>query len=198
MCQPFFRCCVFRRCIFGVGVFPGAFSPIRLGVSLVMIIFMSGCSISRGGGVSSDVISLNAESNPSVVDEISDTSPTLSRFAGKPTAIFFWSSWCKVCVSELPAIDRFAQQRPAGLAVYAVALLDSKDTAESAMKAAQFKVPVILDTKARIGRELGINGLPAMVLLDAHGKVQPLFKQASGPRDWDDPSIAEKIKRFLN
>ncbi len=135
---------------------------------------------------------------PSVVDVVSETSPTISRFAGKPTALFFWSSWCRVCVLELPAIDRLARtMQPEGLNVVAIAMMDSKEAAEAAMKGAGFHVPVILDPEARIGKELGVNGLPAMVLLDSHGNIQPMLGATSGPRNWDDPNIREFLRGFL-
>lgn len=131
----------------------------------------------------------------------------LPELAGHPTALFFWASWCRVCITELPRINALADslQKASGgavkLKVITVASLDSKSNAELAMSAQDFAVPVFLDATGMLSRELGFSSLPAMVLLDKNGAVLLMLDPQDGvkkrfivgPREWDD----QRVLRYL-
>jgi len=134
-----------------------------------------------------------------VIDQVTSNGPTTEKFVGKPTALFFCSCWCKVCVEELPRIDRLARALESrGIQVRAVAMMDDRVSAESTIRAKNFQAAVVLDTEGRIGKAVGVHGLPAMVLLNSQGQVRNMLDPADGierklidgPRNWDDPEVA--------
>jgi len=131
----------------------------------------------------------------------------LPELAGHPTALFFWASWCRICVTELPRINALADslQKASGdavkLKIFTVASLDSKSNAELAMRSQDFNVPVFLDATGTLSRELGFSSLPAMVLLDKNGAILSMLDPQDGlkkriiigPREWDDPRVLKYL-----
>lgn len=139
---------------------------------------------------------------PGVVATVAEPQSVLATLKGRPTAIFFWSSWCRVCVSELPSIAQLASAvEPHGVTVISVAMFDAEADALAAARRAQFTVPIVLDPLKRLGASLGVNALPAMILLDAHGArsltMDPesgaITSQVQGPREWR----SERVMKFL-
>jgi hypothetical protein len=80
-------------------------------------------------------------------------------------------------------------------------MFDAEADALAAARRAQFTVPIVLDPLKRLGASLGVNALPAMILLDAHGArsltMDPesgaLTSQVQGPREWR----SERVMKFL-
>lgn len=139
---------------------------------------------------------------PGVVATVAEPHSALAKFKGRPTAIFFWSSWCRVCVSELSSIAHLARAvEPHGVTVISVAMFDAEADALAAARRTQFAVPIVLDPLKRLGASLGVNALPAMILLDANGArsltIDPqsgaLTAQVQGPREWR----SERVMEFL-
>ena len=61
------------------------------------------------------------QAEPATAFNDPDGKPTsLKAFAGKPTLVNLWASWCAPCIKELPTLDRLAQAKDGKLNVVAV------------------------------------------------------------------------------
>ncbi len=122
-------------------------------------------------------------------------SVTLERYRGKVLLVNFWATWCAPCIHEMPTLDRLqAALGGPGFAVLTVSL-DRKGMAavgpfweEQGYK----HLPILLDSRWKTARRLGVSGLPATFLLDRKGRIVGYL---IGPAEWDSPE-AKAFLRF--
>lgn len=117
----------------------------------------------------------------------------LAAFAGRPTLVNLWASWCAPCVKELPTLDRLAQSEKGRLNVVAV----SQDMdAPHASVVAFLKTHRIAslqsyqDPKMALSGALGAEVLPTSVLYDSRGKE---IWRYVGDQDWTSASAARLV-----
>ena len=122
-----------------------------------------------------------------------DGNPTsLKAFAGKPTLVNLWASWCAPCVKELPTLDRLAQARSGKLNVVAI----SQDMAPHASVEAFLKAHKIAnldsyhDPKMTLSGALDAEVLPTSILYDASGREVWRYV---GDQDWTSDEAAKLL-----
>lgn len=112
----------------------------------------------------------------------------LSEFRGKHVAVNFWATWCAPCRKELPALD--ALNRDLGGADFAVVTIATGRNPQPAITRLFDEVgvktlPVYLDPKLQLSREMGVLGLPVSILLNRDGQE---IARMSGDAEWDSES----------
>ncbi len=115
-----------------------------------------------------------------------------------PVVLDFWTTWCKPCVKNLPALqniyERYADK---GLQVLAV----NEDGPRSVAKVGPFvramglTFPVLLDPDREWLRKYNINGFPTTLLLDRDGEIKEII---SGYRPGDHKILEKSIVELLN
>lgn len=113
---------------------------------------------------------------------------TLAAFAGKPTLVNLWASWCAPCVKELPTLDQLA--RTGGIKVLAV----SQDSGPHASVVAFLQEHKIATLGSYQDPNMGLSGalgpdavLPTSILYDSSGKE---IWRYVGDLDWTSPEAA--------
>ena len=116
----------------------------------------------------------------------------LGNFAGKPTLVNLWATWCAPCVKELPTLDRLAQAHNGALNVVAI----SQDDAPHASVVAFLQSNKIThldsfqDSKMGLSGALGAEVLPTSILFDANGKEVWRYV---GDLDWTSVEAAKLL-----
>jgi|SRR6476620_3250442 len=117
---------------------------------------------------------------------------SLKAFAGKPTLVNLWASWCAPCVKELPTLEKLAQAQAGKLNVVAI----SQDDGPHASVEAFLKTHKIVslgsyqDPKLSLSGALGAEVLPTSVLYDANGREVWRYV---GDQDWTSPEAAKLL-----
>ena len=117
---------------------------------------------------------------------------SIKAFAGKPTLVNLWASWCAPCVKELPTLDRLAQAEKGKLNVVAI----SQDMGPHASVVAflqEHKIATLesyQDPKMALSGALNAEVLPTSVLFDANGREVWRFV---GDQDWTTPAAARLV-----
>lgn len=117
---------------------------------------------------------------------------SLKAFAGKPTLVNLWASWCAPCVKELPTLDRLAQAQRGKLNVVAI----SQDMAPHASVEAflnEHKIATLdsyQDPKMALSGALNAEVLPTSVLYDANG--EEVWRYV-GDQDWMSAEAAKLL-----
>ena len=103
-------------------------------------------------------------------------------WAGKPTLVNLWASWCAPCLKEMPELQAYAsEQAPNGVQVVGIAL-DDAASAKDMLQRLGIAYPNLLDAPSptdagvRLGNPAGV--LPYSVLVSAEGRV---LKTRIGP-----------------
>ena len=103
-------------------------------------------------------------------------------WAGKPTLVNLWASWCAPCLKEMPELQAFsAEQAGNGVQVVGIALDDSASVQAMLQRLAitypnLIDAPGPADAGVRLGNPAGV--LPYSVLVSAEGR---LLKMKIGP-----------------
>lgn len=105
----------------------------------------------------------------------------LSEFQGAPLILNFWASWCMPCRLEIPLLaDAFPGLREQGKQLLGVNLRESWPDIDRYRREVEIPYPVYRDN-GTLAEALGVGLLPALVIIDADGRVQ---KIVYGFRPW--------------
>ncbi len=118
---------------------------------------------------------------------------------GKPMVISFFATWCKPCQRELKAIHEVYEdwQDETGVKVIAVSI----DEAQNAQKVKPlvegkgWDYEVLLDTNQELKRQLGVNDIPHVFVVDGQGNV---VWNHQGYVDGGEEDILEAVKKAMN
>jgi hypothetical protein len=93
----------------------------------------------------------------------------LADFNGRAAVIYFWASWCGICGQMQSGIKQIAQTVP----LISVAT-QSGDAAELRQYQSEhdFHPDTLPDENGGLSRAYGLKGVPAIFILDPHGKVR--------------------------
>ncbi|MGL4320944.1 MAG: TlpA family protein disulfide reductase [Paracoccaceae bacterium] len=108
---------------------------------------------------------------------------SLSQWQGQWVVLNFWATWCAPCRHEMPSLARLQDAMPE-LAVLPVAT--GRNSVEGITRfyeeAGVANLPVLLDPKSELARNMAIMGLPVTVILNPDGhEVARLIGDAA----WD-------------
>lgn len=98
----------------------------------------------------------------------------LSDYSGKPVYLEVWGTWCSVCMSSLPDLDKFAGEQHDFTVLSVVAPGASgeknKDDFIKWYKEQGYKnLTVLLDDKWQVLNDFGINAYPTSIIFDGSG-----------------------------
>ena len=118
-------------------------------------------------------------------------------WAGNPTLVNLWASWCAPCLKEMPELQAFASEQAAnGVQVVGIAL-DDAASVQAMLQRLAITYPNLIDAPGpadagvRLGNPAGV--LPYSILVSTEGRV---LKTRIGPfadlaeiRDWAAPPL---------
>lgn len=105
----------------------------------------------------------------------------LSEFQGAPLILNFWASWCTPCRLEIPLLaNALPGLREQGKQLLGINLQESWPDIERFRREVEIPYPVYRDN-GTLARELGVGLLPALVIIDAGGRVENIIY---GFRPW--------------
>lgn len=116
---------------------------------------------------------------------------TLTAFEGRFVVLNFWATWCAPCREEMPSLNALQQQLGGeGFAVVTIASGRNPIPAINRFFEEEgiTDLPVYLDPRQTMSRQMGVLGLPITVLLNPRGQE---IGRLRGDAEWaGDDAIA--------
>jgi thiol-disulfide isomerase/thioredoxin len=124
------------------------------------------------GGIAMFVMSPPAVMLPQLSVSTLDGRPvTLADFAGKPTVVNLWATWCPPCRREMPALQQAQAAHPGVHFVFVNQGEEAGAIAAFLEKEELALVNVLVDPQSSVGAALGHGGLPTTLFFDASGRL---------------------------
>ena len=125
------------------------------------------------------------------------TERSLADWRGKHILLNFWATWCAPCRKEMPALDAL-QQEFGGEAFEVVTLATGRNSLtginrffdEEGIEA----LPILLDPKQSVARDMAVLGLPITVLIDPAGRE---IARLRGDADWYSDSARALVAALI-
>ena len=123
-----------------------------------------------------------------VLQDLQGQTVKMSDYRGKVVILNFWASWCSPCKSEMPELDKAAQEFASGSDAVLLTVNMTDGTRETIDKARQyvdgnkFSLPVLLDTEGKAAQAYNITSIPTTFIIDKQGVLNQYF---SGPTTRD-------------
>ncbi|MCP5366539.1 MAG: TlpA family protein disulfide reductase [Hyphomicrobiales bacterium] len=127
----------------------------------------------------------------------SDELRTLQSYAGQGLVVNFWATWCAPCIKEMPELLRL-KSRLADAGIQVLAISQDRKGADIVGKFLEINkldgLGVLIDKRGRLGRKLGIKGLPTTFLIDPQGRE---VGRVLGVEKWDDAAVVAALRDCL-
>ena len=140
-------------------------------------------------------------SDPQAVSEVTFTDPEggqrkLSDYEGKHVVVNFWATWCAPCRKEMPMLSEL-QNEFGGDGFEVVTIATGRNSVMGIKKFFEEvgvdNLPLYLDPRSGLARDMGILGLPVTLILDPEGQE---IARMRGDAEWSSES-AKAILRAL-
>jgi thiol-disulfide isomerase/thioredoxin len=118
------------------------------------------------------------------------TTVTIADFRGRPVLVTFWASWCGPCRVELPELSAlYGELVGRGFVLLTVNVDQNPLAGRKFLEALGLNLPVYrIDPMA--SRALGIDSLPANILLDRDGRLVQFYVGYL-------PTMADDVRRLV-
>ena len=156
---------------------------ILLTLALILLLPVSALALNQGGSLL-----------PFTAKDMDGKTVDLTTVIGtKPVMLIFWASWCPNCKTEVPKVNALVDKyRDQGMEFIGINVghNDSERKARRFMDKTRMTYPVIFDSKGKISRQYGVQGVPTILVADKKGVI--VFK------NYGVPEISDEIFQQLN
>jgi thiol-disulfide isomerase/thioredoxin len=121
----------------------------------------------------------------------------LSDWRGKVVLLNFWATWCAPCRKEMPMLEAL-QAEFGGDTFEVVPVATGRNSVQGITRfygeIGVDNLPILLDPKQALAREMGVFGLPVTVILDAEGRE---IARLIGEADWQSDSAKAIVAALI-
>ncbi len=149
-----------------------------------------------------DMRAMVLHDDPRPVSEVVFTDPdgaefSLADYEGQFLVLNFWATWCAPCREEMPSLD--ALQQELGGDDFAVVTVATGRNPLPAItrffdEIGVTELPILLDPRQNLARDMGVLGLPITVLVSSDGREVGRLR---GDADWASEEAMALLSAFL-
>ena len=140
---------------------------------------------------------------PASVTDTAFTDPagaehTLAQFEGKHILLNFWATWCAPCRKEMPMLSEL-QAEFGGDDFEVVTIATGRNELAGIRRfLSEMEVdnlPIYLDPRQKLAREMGVLGLPITLVIDPEGNE---IARMIGDAEWNGESAKAIIRALID
>lgn len=107
-----------------------------------------------------------------ILNDLNGKAVNISAPCGKPTILFFWTTWCPYCQKEIKGLNEmYPQMQKEGIAVFAVNIGEPASTVQKFFISHALSFGVLLDKDGAAANKYNILGVPTYVFIDKSGRL---------------------------
>lgn len=107
-----------------------------------------------------------------ILNDLSGKTVNLSVYKGKPMILFFWTTWCRFCRSEIKTLNQmYPQLKKEGINIFAVNIGEPKYTVQNFFMKNLLSFDVLLDQDGDAADKYNILGVPTYIFIDKSGQI---------------------------
>jgi thiol-disulfide isomerase/thioredoxin len=121
---------------------------------------------------------------------------------GKVVLVNFWATWCEPCKSEMPALQKLADElQGRQFSLYSVDLQEDGPQVDAFQRQYNLRLYAVLDENGDVTRAYGVRALPSTFVIDQQGvlrlqRLGPLL--AGGPEiTWSEAWLADQVRNLI-
>ena len=122
---------------------------------------------------------------------------TLAQFEGKHIVLNFWATWCAPCRKEMPMLSEL-QSEFGGDSFEIVTIATGRNELAGIRRFFDEievdNLPIYLDPRQKLAREMGVLGLPVTLVIDPAGNE---IGRMIGDAEWNGDSAKAIIKALI-
>ncbi len=103
----------------------------------------------------------------------------MNQYKGKTIVAYFWATWCRSCVAEVPMLKAMQEKYKDKNVVFVGIAVDNMDKVQKFVKDYEINYPILIggDEALALSKDLGnlVTGLPFMVMIDKNGQFSAKF-----------------------
>ncbi len=123
---------------------------------------------------------------------------TLAQFEGKHIVLNFWATWCAPCRKEMPMLSEL-QAEFGGDSFEIVTIATGRNELAGIRRFFDEievdNLPIYLDPRQKLAREMGVLGLPVTLVLDPEGNE---IGRMIGDAEWNGDSAKAIVKALID
>ncbi len=96
----------------------------------------------------------------------------LASLRGRPIMLNFWATWCFACVSEMPAMQRVADDLGDHVVILGVNTGESTNDADTFAENNAIVYPLLVDPDQHVTRGYDVRAMPTSLFIDSDGVVR--------------------------
>jgi thiol-disulfide isomerase/thioredoxin len=129
-----------------------------------------------------------------VLQDMDGTDRPFADYQGRWVVLNFWATWCAPCRKEMPGLDRLAAMGDVDVVTVATGRNPPPAITQFFEEIGVENLPVLLDPKSQLARQMGVFGLPLTVILDPEGRE---VARLIGDAEWDSPDALAMFTALL-
>lgn len=141
---------------------------IIIGVLFLILLFASACTSSNTSADTSPT-STPEPADDFTLESLTGDSVTLSDLQGQWVLVNFWATWCPPCVSEMPYLQKIADERD--MVVLGVNFKESRETVEKFVTENNITFPILMNPDDRLLLFYQARSLPRTHVIAPDGTV---------------------------
>jgi len=127
----------------------------------------------------------NQEAPGFTLQDLSDKYISLKDFQGKPVILFFWTTWCPHCRSQIQDLSKeYGRLKFLGIQLLAIDINEPKVRVKDFSEQHSIAYPILLDYNGAIATKYGVIGVPTIIFISKDSKV--IYFSNSLPSDYKE------------